>query len=450
MYKKSNFNVIVETMEDGSNLVFNTMTCVLGVMDLKTQGIYEGIESLDTAKIDGEIKETVNTMLGTGFIVPDDCNEYDVLKAKDAIGRFSEFADLLTLTIATSLNCNMACTYCYEGKTELNKIDMSEEVQADVFEFVKRHFESRSIKRLQIMWYGGEPLLNKGAIYNLSEKFKALCKKHQAHYMADIVTNGILLDGETARKLKEECNVATAQITIDGTKEQHDKKRVYLHGDSSFDIIVDNIGASREYLGIILRMNVDKDNVDSVDALKKDFADRSWEGNPHFAPSRIRDDGNCNYDTSCVLTSEDFAKFETKQIETSYAADERNITKVYPARKNYFCGAQRLNSFVIDPEGRLYNCWNDVGIHDKSFGDVKKGYNLNRNYTKWLLSTPPPKCTDCQFLPICQGGCPYHYVDGGEPQCLNWVSDYKSRLKLAYKDHVIKQDRREEVEGESA
>jgi len=56
MYKKSNYNLIVETMDDGSNLVFNTMTCVLGVMDLKTQGIYEGIESLDAAKMDGEAK----------------------------------------------------------------------------------------------------------------------------------------------------------------------------------------------------------------------------------------------------------------------------------------------------------------------------------------------------------------------------------------------------------
>ena len=377
-------------------------------------------------------------------------NELHALEAKSTIGRFSIANSTLGLTIATSLNCNMACTYCYEGRTEVNKIDMNEEVQANVFEFVKNHFDGKNIKSLQIVWYGGEPLLNKTAIYNLSEKFKALCEENQAHYSANIVTNGILLDGETARRLKEECDVSMAQITIDGTREQHDKKRVYLHGESSFDLIINNIEVSREYLHIALRVNVDKDNADSVDDLKNFFKDKGWERNPFISPSPIRDYGNCNHDTSCILSSKDFAEFETKQIEVDYSVDEKNVTRVYPTRTNYYCGAQRLNSFVIDPEGHLYNCWNDVGILEKSFGDVKKGYDLNQNYTKWLLSTPQPKCMKCQFLPICQGGCPYHYVDGGEPQCLNWASDYKARLKLAYKDHVIKQERHEEVGSETA
>ncbi|EKC67841.1 hypothetical protein OBE_05248, partial [human gut metagenome] len=33
------------------------------------------------------------------------------------------------------------------------------------------------------------------------------------------------------------------------------------------------------------------------------------------------------------------------------------------------------NSFVIDPLGDLYKCWDEIGIKEKSSGNVKTGFD---------------------------------------------------------------------------
>jgi len=59
MYKKSSYNVIVETFADGKQLVFNTMTAVLGIMDASTQSICNAIESVSTETCDDTAKKNI-------------------------------------------------------------------------------------------------------------------------------------------------------------------------------------------------------------------------------------------------------------------------------------------------------------------------------------------------------------------------------------------------------
>ena len=441
MYKKSDFNIVVETMDTGSKLVFNTITCVLGIMDPETQSLYNNIEGLELDLVNNsKSKEAIETMYKMGFIIQKNINELEVLKTRDAISRFTTATNTMGLTIATSLDCNMACTYCYEGKSAINKIAMDSSVQNDVVNFVGKCFENSNIKHFSVCWYGGEPLLNKEAIYELSKSFLGMCAEKEVHYSGSIVTNGVLLDYETAKRLKTECDVTAAQVTLDGMPEHHNAKRIFLNGAGSFETIVNNIEASKEFLRIAVRVNVDKENLLSGSELTEYFTTKGWGDNPMVYISPVRDYGNCNYNTSCILSDMDFAKFQTKAIEERYATDKSCLTQVYPKRIDNYCGAQRINNFVIDPEGYLYTCWNNVGIIEKSFGDVRSGLVLNENYTNWLLSEPAPKCYECPFLPICQGGCPHDYQRTGVPTCLNWINDYKSRLKLAYRDHQSKKN----------
>ena len=129
MYKKSSFNVVVEILENGNKLVFNTMSCVLGIMNSETQDIYENVENIKHSDIENT---SFQTLLKNGFVIPITYNEHDVLKTKDMMRRYTVSNNVLGVTVATSLNCNMACTYCYESRTDIDKKDMGEAVQADV------------------------------------------------------------------------------------------------------------------------------------------------------------------------------------------------------------------------------------------------------------------------------------------------------------------------------
>jgi len=67
-----------------------------------------------------------------GFIVSKNINEKDAMKVMDRMDRFTTPTPTLGLVIATSLDCNMACTYCYEGRENIKKINMDSAVQADM------------------------------------------------------------------------------------------------------------------------------------------------------------------------------------------------------------------------------------------------------------------------------------------------------------------------------
>jgi uncharacterized protein len=100
-------------------------------------------------------------------------------------------------------------------------------------------------------------------------------------YSSMIITNGVLLNDMLLAELNEirrRYNVTTRfQVTIDGTKEAHDKRRPLKNGSGSFDIVYNNfiklVKRSNNAESITLRSNLDNDNIESVknlfDKIKK-------------------------------------------------------------------------------------------------------------------------------------------------------------------------------------
>lgn len=48
---------------------------------------------------------------------------------------------------------------------------MKEDIEEELINFVKKNYDQKKIKSLNITWYGGEPLLNFGSISRLSNTF---------------------------------------------------------------------------------------------------------------------------------------------------------------------------------------------------------------------------------------------------------------------------------------
>jgi len=98
-----------------------------------------------------------------------------------------------------------------------------------------------------------------------------LAGENHVKYSSNIVTNGYLLDGDVAEELKG-YGVHHAQITLDGSKTTHNKRRPLKGGGPTFSRILSNIAAASKHLDIAIRVNVDKRNqheaIEVVNTLK--------------------------------------------------------------------------------------------------------------------------------------------------------------------------------------
>lgn len=143
------------------------------------------------------------------------------------------------LYLMTAQGCNFGCGYCPVPETakKYGASLLSVEDALAGIELWQKHLKDVHDPDLQyfVIFYGGEPLLNKETIKAslacLRVKKKAEHLPPNINYM--IATNGILADDETIAVCKE-YGVMVA-VGLDGPKELNDAMRVDSDGNGTFD-----------------------------------------------------------------------------------------------------------------------------------------------------------------------------------------------------------------------
>ena len=151
-------------------------------------------------------------------IVDNDHDAFLRFKYRTLLRRFANTH--LSLTINPTLDCNFACPYCFEGKHP--QVYMSDQVEEDVVSFVKRH---EMVKSLNVVWFGGEPLLAFNRMKSLTQKFLNM----DLVYEAGMITNGYLLTDRVIDHLTD-MKIKSIQVTVDGLKDLRAENRPGLHG----------------------------------------------------------------------------------------------------------------------------------------------------------------------------------------------------------------------------
>ena len=115
----------------------------------------------------------------------------------------------LNLIILPTEKCNFRCFYCYED-FEIGKM------VRPIIDSLKKLIESRfeDLEELEISWFGGEPLVAKEIIYEISD-FVIDNGPSRLNFFSNITTNGFLLDFNTFEELVKR-KVKLFQISIDG------------------------------------------------------------------------------------------------------------------------------------------------------------------------------------------------------------------------------------------
>lgn len=387
--------------------MYNSKTGCMAKLD---QTHYESFHSFVSQNIEISDKKFESELKQCGFIIEDDISELEQIRYRLLQSRFT--SNMLSLVIAPTQNCNFRCTYCYE-KEQLANCSMNKKTQDNILEFVKKHITK--ITDLNIEWYGGEPLLELNTIQYLSKEFEQLCNNNHVRYTSSMITNGYLLD-EKVISILNTCNISQLQVTLDGIKATHDKRRMFKDGSGTFDIIVHNLSLCKLFFEgkVVLRINIDKKNLDEVEDVKELLKTSGIDDYVTIYLGKVTNINNTCEESNCLQTYE-FAERKLAYMLKKDSSD-KYFQVNYPKPIGNCCGADFNMSYVIGPDGMMYKCYMEIGCVERAIGninDAKKSNKVALLYRYMLFDpTEDIQCSKCKYLPLCLGGCPKSRFNG--------------------------------------
>jgi len=406
-YKSSFYNLTIP-LNDAKFILFNTLGNVVARIDKETKEILErgSLELLDN-NIIAQMKET-------GVIVSKNLNELEYLKYL----RMLHLRDMLInprvgLTLVMTYSCNLACPYCYEGDRKTKGGLLTQGKIETILRFAKNHQQNNKKPIISISFYGGEPLLNwKGCKYTL-ERLEEMKEEGEIQdYSTGFVTNGTLINDEVINAINN-YTIHSMQITLDGPKEIHDKRRIRPNGEGTFDEILENIkllknGVANKKFRLGLRINVDKTNYKQIPELLN-FLRKEGLNDIPISYGIVR--SNIPYCSNCLNTSvflgRDLPKYLPFLWKEAYKRGFKIATR--PNLKFSYCTYDRLYTYVVDPYLKVYPCWEMVGDDEYCMGEIKEDGTFEPEPFYYTAKTRNPlefeECRNCKLLPICMGGC---------------------------------------------
>ncbi|KAF2955273.1 MULTISPECIES: radical SAM/SPASM domain-containing protein [Marinitoga] len=436
--KSSQYNTLIEK-EDGSLLLFNGMTNAILKVEKKN---VDKIKKILSGKI--KIDKDIEILKKGGFIIEDDKDELSDIIAKYKKFQFSN--DYFHLTVTMTTNCNFNCKYCYQNQAKEISIkpfkirNIKENTIDSIITLVKEKIEEKKPKIFSVTFWGGEPLLEKEKIKELSEKIKKISEKEKVEYDAFIITNGYLLDEITIKELKDS-GIKKLIITLDGTEEEHNKLRLLKNGKGTFKKIYENIKNASKEIFVKIRINVFPHNIESIKRLIDKISEDRLKVEIDLRQGEMGDNKKLK-----SFTLKEFAKIESELynyiIEKIDYYNFNPFLKINQAR----CDATSINSLVIDADGKLYKCWGEIGGISKEIGELKENGKMKLNYRKniWLAIDPfDEECKSCKVLPYCMGGCilgkvlaeKYGVIEYGRERCLPIKYNLEEMILLTEKTY---------------
>ncbi|PKK84392.1 MAG: hypothetical protein CVT49_03460 [candidate division Zixibacteria bacterium HGW-Zixibacteria-1] len=431
--KPSRYNLFVDS-SNGSKLLFNSATAALAEIESEKIDLVTKLLNGHGSPQSEEEKQIYGYLIEGGYLVKDDLDELAALKAECARMRYDR--TIFLLTIAPTLACNFRCDYCFESHRGGR---MSEETEKALLRFSDERVKDAD--KLYITWFGGEPTLCLDSIERLQAGFGELTRKYETEFQpSTIITNGYLLDGRNALRLKN-AGIRAAQVTLDGPPRIHDARRKLPGGSGTFDRIVENLAEASDILSITIRINVDRNNQGLANEVLEILEKRGTldKVRVYFAQVNSAAGVCADMNDKCLSTEE----FSLSQVEMYRRLIDNGIYQIeYPSLSaGGHCGADTENSFVVAPDGTLYKCWEEIAeAKEHSVGSILMGVPKDHqkvNLDRYLSFNPFDKeeCPECNMLPICMGGCPHHDIrDGNKARgaCVSWKYNLREMLALRH------------------
>lgn len=249
------YYVVEQPVEEGL-LLYHTMTKALVLLTP---------EEAETYKTN---PTALPQLIEQWFLVPQSHDDRLLSRQiRDVARMLEKRSDAITsYTIMTTTDCNARCFYCFEmGQS---RIPMSKDTARRTVDYIIQHSKG---EKVSIMWYGGDPLYNKGVITLMCQWLT----EAGVDYKSKMISNGYLFDDEVVAEACSLWRLKRVQITLDGTEEVYNRSKAYIYkGVNAYRRVIGNIHRLQEAgIHVSIRINIDMHNADDLLTLAKDLRD---------------------------------------------------------------------------------------------------------------------------------------------------------------------------------
>ncbi len=406
-----NSRVYVHTTDKEDNFIFNGLTGSLDLANKKIAGI---LKDRNIDKVCQLKDEEFSQLKESGYIIDETESKLEEDIFKNYVESMGDKLNINTFVISPTLQCNLGCKYCFENIIGDRNITMNEDMLNKMLDFITNRVNNNNNKSY-IELFGGEPLME--STYPYVEKIFQYARTQ--NIPLNITTNGTNIENYYTLLKEYSKEIKKIQITLDGCKEEHDKRRHFKNGHGTYEIIFRNALKILE-LGIAVdfRINVDKNNINGMQELISyiNSSELIFFNNFNYYFAQITDHlnpSNPNLLDEAELAIEldklnliDKGNFST----LGYIIDSTMIKGRNRLPSFTRCEANSENTYVIAPNGNVYNCcevmgndsyitWTYYPQENKNSGEKEFSYNN-------ILRAPLRKeCKDCTIALLCGGGC---------------------------------------------
>ena len=411
-----------------------------GAVDVVKKEEADKLQAGDFAGLSAALRERL--MLRGHITRKDEAGELADLKLLSRIYKTVYGRSGVGLVIMPTYDCNFRCPYCFEqhrlkkGQSWLDRT-MTDEMMDAVFAALSA-YRKRGYALNECALYGGEPFLEKNlpVTEKIADRCKALGMK------IDAITNGYDLASYIG--FMEKYEVEQIQVTVDGTAEINDRRRVHKDGLPTYDRILSNVELALAHgVSVRLRVNVGRENLRSIGSLIDDLKARGFiekeekraaeeaelkktdkgakTRRAHFSYyfKAANDDAHpekniSEQDIVDELMKYGFTAEEAIDRQSHYSVFANGLRRLfqkeeYPPFNAGFCGSE-AGMMVVDPFGKVYPCWDAVGKDNDAvgFADPATGrFFWSFVKAKWRTRTVDlmKACQLCPYAFICRGGC---------------------------------------------
>jgi uncharacterized protein len=423
----SAFNTRVPLPATGEVFLMNTLSGAQLLASPDVAALLDRLEAGETQPAGPDEESALAVLSDHGFLVQSRAHERAALD--EHFRTIREDSSDLRVTILTTLQCNFACSYCFQGDHgDYNQVAMKMTLDAaeQTAVWIEQRLDEVRPERLVVTFFGGEPLLNLPVLYSLSERLWRAAEERGVVMRINLITNGLLLTPDVVDRLAP-YGLNGVKVTLDGDRAAHDRLRPLRGGQGTFDRIVENIRQVAGRCRVSIGGNFDESSLDSFPALLDFLKQQQFAGalakvafkpiirspRPAGIPLTAVDVAGKPLGGTCMTA----AGSSGSPCDTCHFAGDSLSYLREETRKRGFptvdgvhmgpCELHRRHAYTIGPDGSLYACPGFTGDATLSVGHIDGRREARRAQAAARFETLAPwrQCGDCTFVPVCGGGC---------------------------------------------